>query len=177
MLILFCLITILIFRNQIQTIHLVQLAVILPMSTFLYLIELRKRHTYFYTIPRYVTASIFALLFSTPIISQIESRLDDNQSIKTAQKEYSKRWVYTINENNNTLLRIGNRGMSFEEFNRKKQLLNLFSNQISDSLNIFIMKSKIIKSQEYNIMVQSEEENSLILLVGVMVNVIMISFI
>ena len=137
LLILCCLVAILIFRNQIQTIHLVQLAIILPMSTFLYLIELKKRHAFFYPIPRYVTASIIALLFSTPIISQIESRLDSNQSIKTNQKEYSKRWVYTINENNNTLLRIGNRGMSFEEFNRKKQLLNLFSNQISDSLNIY----------------------------------------
>ena len=137
LLILCCLVAILIFRNQIQTIHLVQLVIILPLSTFLYLIELKKRHAFFYPIPRYVTASIFALLFSTPIISQIESRLDDNQSIKTNQTEYSKRWVYTINENNNTLLRIGNRGMSFEEFNRRKQLLNLFPNQTLDSDNIY----------------------------------------
>ena len=105
LLILCCLVAILIFRNQIQTIHLVQLVIILPLSTFLYLIELKKRHN-ISIILRYVTASIFALLFSTPIISQIESRLDDNQSIKTNQTEYSKRWVYTINENNNTLLRI-----------------------------------------------------------------------
>lgn len=137
LLILCCFITVLIFRNQMQTIHLVQLAIILPMSTFLHLIELKKRHAFFYPIPRYVAASIFALLFSTPIISQIESRLDSNQSIKTNQKEYSKRWVYTINENNNTLLRIGNRGMSFQEFNRRKQLLNLFSKQTSETKDIY----------------------------------------
>ena len=135
--ILFCFIVTLIFKNQIQTIHLVQLAVILPMSTFLYFIELRKRHLYFYPIPRYVTASMCALLFSTPIISQIQSRLDSNQSIKANQKEYGRRWVYTINENNNTLLRIGNRGMSFQEFNRRKQLLNLFPTQKSDSASIY----------------------------------------
>ena len=87
--ILFCFIVTLIFKNQIQTIHLVQLAIILPMSTFLNLLELKKRYTFFYPVPRYVTASIFALLFSTPTISQIESRLDNNQSIKTNQKEYS----------------------------------------------------------------------------------------
>ena len=62
-----CLVAILIFSNQIQTIHLVQLVIILLLSTFLYLIELKKRHAFFYPIPRYVTASIFALLFSTPI--------------------------------------------------------------------------------------------------------------
>ena len=127
--ILFCFIVTLIFRNQIQTIHLVQLAIILPMSTFLYLIELRKRYTFFCPVPRYLTASMCTLLFSTPIVSQIESRLDSNQSIITNQRGNSKRWVYTINENNNTLLRIGNRDIAFEEFNRRKQLLNLFSNQ------------------------------------------------
>ena len=135
--ILFCFIVTLIFKNQIQTIHLVQLAIILPMSTFLNLLEIKKRYTFFYPVPRYVTASIFALLFSTPTVSQIESRLDNNQSIKTNQKEYSKRWVYTINENNNTLLRIGNRGISLKEFNRRRQLLNLFSNQKSDSVSIY----------------------------------------
>ena len=135
--ILFCFIVTLIFRNQIQTIHLVQLATILPMSTFLNLLELKKRYTFFYLVPRYVTASMCALLFSTPIISQIESRLDNNQSIKTYQKDSSKRWVYTINQNNNTLLRIGNRDMSLQEFNRRKQLLNLFSNQKSDSVSIY----------------------------------------
>ena len=127
--ILFCFIVTLIFKKQIQTIHLVQLAIILPISTFLNLIELRKRYTFFYPVPRYVTASICALLFSTPIISQIESRLDSNQSINTSQKDNSKRWIYTMNEHNNTLLRIGNRGMTSQEFNRRKQLLNLFSNQ------------------------------------------------
>ena len=142
LLILCCLITILIFKNQIQTIHLVQLAIMLPLSACLYLIELKKRHAFFYPIPRYVTASMFALLFSTPIISQIESRLDDNQSIKTNQTEYSKRWVYTINENNNTLLRIGNKGMSFEEFNRRKKLANLFPNQASDSIKNIYNKIK-----------------------------------
>ena len=87
LLIICCLITILIFRNQIQTIHLVQLAIMLPLSTFLYLIELRKRQVFFYPIPRYVAASIFALLFSTPIISQIESRLDSYASLNTKKVE------------------------------------------------------------------------------------------
>ena len=66
--------------------------------------------------------------------------------------------------------------MNFEEFNRRKQLLNLFPNQTLDSDNIY-NEMKIIKSQEYNIMVQSEEENNLLLLGGVIVNLIMISFI
>tara|TARA_A100001035_G_C27743968_1_gene483029 strand:- start:162 stop:1391 length:1230 start_codon:yes stop_codon:yes gene_type:complete len=138
LLILCCLITILIFRNQIQTIHLVQLAIMLPLSTFLYLIELRKRQAFFYPIPRYVAASIFALLFSTPIISQIESRLDSYASLNTNIQNSNKEWVYTINEHNNTLLRIGNRGMSFEEFNRRKKLVNLFPNQALGSIkNIY----------------------------------------
>ena len=46
LLILCCLVAILIFRNQIQTIHLVQLVIILHLSTFLYLIELKKRHAF-----------------------------------------------------------------------------------------------------------------------------------
>ena len=91
LLILCCLITILIFKNQIQTIHLVQLAIMLPFSACLYLIELKKRHAFFYPIPRYVTASMFALLFSTPIISQIETieiRIMD-LSLRQTTKHYS----------------------------------------------------------------------------------------
>ena len=135
--ILFCFIVTLLFKNQIQTIHLVQLAIILPMSTFLNLLELKKRYTFFYPVPRYVTASMCALLFSTPIVSQIESRLDGNPLLNTNLQKPNKEWVYTINEHNNTLLRIGNRGISLQEFNRRRQLLNLFSNQTSDSIKIY----------------------------------------
>ncbi len=134
--ILFCFIVTLIFRGKTQTIHLVQLVILLPMSTFLHLLELRKRYTIFNPISRYVTASMCVLLFSTPIISQIESRLDSNPLINTNLEESNKEWVYTINKNNNTLLRIGNRGITFDEFNRRKKMLNLFSNQTSDSINI-----------------------------------------
>ena len=81
--------------------------------------------------------------FKAPIISRIEkAEGDENQSIKNNQTEYSKRWVYTINENNNTLLRIGNKGMSFEEFNRRKKLANLFPNQASDSIKNIYNKIK-----------------------------------
>ena len=135
--ILFCFIVTLIFKDQIQTIHLVQLVILLPMSTFIHLLELRKRYTFFNPISRYVTASMCALLFSTPIISQIESRLDTNPLLNTKLQKPNKEWVYTINENNNTLLRIGNRGMSFQEFNRRKQLLNLFSKQTSETKDIY----------------------------------------
>ena len=132
-----CLVATIIFKNQIQTIHLVQLAIILPMSTFLNLLELRKRYTFFNPIPRYVTASIFAFLFSTPVISQIESRLDSNPLINTNLNKHNKTWIYTINENNNTLLRIGNRDITFQEFNRRKKLLNLFPNQTVSTLDIY----------------------------------------
>ena len=132
-----CLVATIIFKNQIQTIHLVQLAIILPMSTFLNLLELRKRYTFFNPIPRYATASIFAFLFSTPVISQIESRLDSNPLINTNLKKHNKTWIYTINENNNTLLRIGNRDITFQEFNRRKILLNLFPNQTVSTLDIY----------------------------------------
>ena len=132
-----CLVATIIFKNQIQTIHLVQLAIILPMSTFLNLLELRKRYTFFNPIPRYVTASIFALLFSTPVISQIESRLDSNPLINTNLNKNNKTWIYTINENNNTLLRIGNRDITFQEFNRRKKLLNLFSENTLNTIEIF----------------------------------------
>jgi len=132
-----CLVATIIFKNQIQTIHLVQLAIILPMSTFLNLLELRKRYTFFNPIPRYATASIFAFLFSTPVISQIESRLDSNPLINTNLKKHNKTWIYTINENNNTLLRIGNRDITFQEFNRRKKLLNLFPNQTVSTLDIY----------------------------------------
>ena len=132
-----CLVATIIFKNQIQTIHLVQLAIILPMSTFLNLLELRKRYTFFNPIPRYATASIFALLFSTPIISQIESRLNDNTLIIPNLQRNNKTWIYTINENNNTLLRIGNRDITFQEFNRRKKLLNLFPNQTVSTLDIY----------------------------------------
>jgi hypothetical protein len=107
------------------------------MSTFLNLLELRKRFTFFNPIPRYATASIFALLFSTPVISQIESRLDRNPLINTNLKKHNKTWIYTINENNNTLLRIGNRDITFQEFNRRKKLLNLFPNQTVSNLDIY----------------------------------------
>jgi hypothetical protein len=107
------------------------------MSTFLNLLELRKRYTFFNPIPRYVTASIFAFLFSTPVISQIESRLDSNPLINTNLKKHNKTWIYTINENNNTLLRIGNRDITFQEFNRRKKLLNLFPNQTVSTLDIY----------------------------------------
>ena len=53
------------------------------------------------------------------------------------------------------MLRIGNRSISLKEFNRRRQLLNLFSNQTSDSIKIYD-EIKIIISQEYNIMVQLE---------------------
>ena len=132
-----CLVATIIFKNQIQTIHLVQLAIILPMSTFLNLLELRKRYTFFNPIPRYATASIFAFLFSTPVISQIESRLDSNPLINTNLKKHNKTWIYTINENNNTLLRIGNRDITFQEFNRRKKLLNLFSENTLNTIEIF----------------------------------------
>jgi prolipoprotein diacylglyceryltransferase len=132
-----CLVATIIFKNQIQTIHLVQLAIILPMSTFLNLLELRKRYTFFNPIPRYVTASIFAFLFSTPVISQIESRLNDNTLIIPKLQRNNKTWIYTINENNNTLLRIGNRDITFQEFNRRKKLLNLFPNQTVSTLDIY----------------------------------------
>ena len=132
-----CLVATIIFKNQIQTIHLVQLAIILPMSTFLYLLELRKRYTFFNPIPRYATASIFAFLFSTPVISQIESRLDSNPLINTNLNKHNKTWIYTINENNNTLLRIGNRDITFQEFNRRKKLLNLFSENTLNTIEIF----------------------------------------
>jgi hypothetical protein len=132
-----CLVATVIFKNQIQTIHLVQLAIILPMSTFLNLLELRKRYTFFNPIPRYATASIFAFLFSTPVISQIESRLDSNPLINTNLKKHNKTWIYTINENNNTLLRIGNRDITFQEFNRRKKLLNLFSENTLNTIEIF----------------------------------------
>ena len=135
--ILFCFIVTLIFKDQIQTIHLVQLVILLPMSTFIHLLELRKRYTFFNPISRYVTASMCALLFSTPIISQIESRLDNNPLLNTKLQKPNKEWVYTINENNNTLLRIGNKDITFDEFNRRKKMLNLFSNQTSDSINIY----------------------------------------
>ena len=132
-----CLVATIIFKNQIQTIHLVQLAIILPMSTFLNLLELRKRYTFFNPIPRYATASIFAFLFSTPVISQIESRLNDNTLIIPKLQRNNKTWIYTINENNNTLLRIGNRDITFQEFNRRKKLLNLFPNQTVSTLDIY----------------------------------------
>ena len=132
-----CLVATIIFKNQIQTIHLVQLAIILPMATFLNLLDLRKRYTFFNPIPRYATASIFAFLFSTPVISQIESRLDSNPLINTNLKKHNKTWIYTINENNNTLLRIGNRDITFQEFNRRKKLLNLFSENTLNTIEIF----------------------------------------
>ena len=135
--ILFCFIVTLIFKDQIQTIHLVQLVILLPMSTFLHLLELRKRYTFFNPISRYVTASMCALLFSTPIISQIESRLDTNPLLNTKLQKPNKEWVYTINENNNTLLRIGNRDITFDEFNRRKKVLNLFPNQQVRTLDIY----------------------------------------
>ena len=132
-----CLVATIIFKNQIQTIHLVQLAIILPMATFLNLLDLRKRYTFFNPIPRYATASIFAFLFSTPVISQIESRLDSNPLINTNLNKHNKTWIYTINENNNTLLRIGNRDITFQEFNRRKKLLNLFSENTLNTIEIF----------------------------------------
>jgi hypothetical protein len=101
------------------------------------LLELRKRYTFFNPIPRYATASIFAFLFSTPVISQIESRLDSNPLINTNLNKHNKTWIYTINENNNTLLRIGNRDITFQEFNRRKILLNLFPNQTVSTLDIY----------------------------------------
>ena len=132
-----CLVATIIFKNQIQTIHLVQLAIILPMSTFLYLLELRERYTFFNPIPRFASISIIAFCFSTPIISQIESRLNDNTLIIPNLQRNNKIWIYTINENNNTLLRIGNRDITFQEFNRRKKLLNLFPNQTVSTLDIY----------------------------------------
>ena len=132
-----CLVATIIFKNQIQTIHLVQLAIILPMSTFLNLLELRKRYTFFNPIPRFASISIIAFCFSTPIISQIESRLNDNTLIIPKLQRNNKTWIYTINENNKTLLRIGNRDITFQEFNRRKKLLNLFPNQTVSTLDIY----------------------------------------
>ena len=65
--------------------------------------------------------------------------------------------------------------MSFEKFNRRKQLLNLFPNQTLDSDNIY-NEMKIIKSQiQYYGSIGGGKQS--LLLWGVIVNLIMISFI
>jgi len=132
-----CFASVFLFKNKFQTIHLVQLVILIPLTTFICLFQLRNKFIFFNSISRFASISIIAFCFFTPIISQIESRLNENSLIIPKLQRNNKTWIYTINENNNTLLRIGNRDITFQEFNRRKKLLNLFSNQTVSTLDIY----------------------------------------
>ena len=111
--------TAVLFNNQLQTIHLVQLAVMLPSTGIFYLYKLKQRYGLFSPIPSFASIVTFILLFSTPIISQIESRLDQPSMISSLMND-QKNWIYTINENNNTLFRIGDENLTFSKFIYRK---------------------------------------------------------
>ncbi len=139
-----CLVATIIFKNQIQTIHLVQLVIILPISTFLYLLELSKRYTFFNPLPRFASISIIIFCFSTPIISQIESRLNDNTLIKPKLQRNNKTWIYAIDYNNKSLLRIGDKKLTSFQLNTRMKILNSNDIGLTDlikSENLFIKDS------------------------------------
>ena len=139
-----CLVATIIFKNQIQTIHLVQLVIILPISTFLYLLEVKKRYTIFNSIPRFASISIIVFSFSTPIISQIESRLNHNTSIKPKLQRNNKAWIYAIDYNNKSLVRIGDKKLNSFQLNTRMKILNTNDIGLTDlikSENLFIKDS------------------------------------
>jgi prolipoprotein diacylglyceryltransferase len=126
-----CFASVLLFKNKFQTIHLVQLVILIPLTTIVCLSQLRNRFVFFNPIPRFASILIIAFCFSTPIISQIESRLDDKILISSRFAKNNKAWIYIVDYKNKSLLRAGDASLTTSELNRKMSLVNL--NNVQDS--------------------------------------------
>jgi len=113
-----------VFKDSIHSIHLIQIAIMLPISSFLYFLEIRKKYAFISLIPKYATASICVFLISTPAISQLKHRIEV-KTLLSKPLNAEKKSIFIINENKNSLLKIGDKNISFKEFNRRKSLLNL----------------------------------------------------